>query len=205
MLDPNALALFPTLVLHCPEVLSQSETRDIFGDLKSRDTPLHLSMSSGRSSHGQRVDLIGSLGLSEKIQHHLDNYARELGINPLSVIDSWYNIQDVGSTLAQHIHPGSFVSAALYINVDDSSSKLFFENPNSLSTYTWQTDNDSPYGINRYSVTPKNGDMYIFPSWLKHGSLNTQNFTESRTVISLNSIPCILKEAISYDYQNTHN
>ena len=87
------------------------------------------------------------------------------------------------------MHTRSLISAALYINVDEKSSPLFFYNPNSLThfTYSLTSKTQSDFNFHHQSFQPKNGEMYIFPSWLLHGSNDEQNKTKDRTVISFNA------------------
>jgi len=183
--------LFPTLVLQCPNVISESERSVIFEKLKKRHAITHHAVLGGRSSHAfwKNNKLISSLGLEERIQEKLDEYTKRMAIDNVEIVGSWFNIQDAESTLMQHDHPGSLISASLYINVDENSSSLFFENPNQLSNFVWPKDNSplSDYIYTYYEFIPKNGEMYIFPSWLKHGSFYNKNQTKDRIAISLNA------------------
>ena len=102
------------------------------------------------------------------------------------ITESWFNIQQKGGYLVDHNHGDNAVSIALYINVDDHSSNLTFKNPNQLISYFWNSSNVQEVDYSEHVINPKNGDMYIFPSWLNHGSSNI-NETENRTVISANA------------------
>ena len=44
------------------------------------------------------------------------------------------------------------------------------------------------YNFKYTSFTPRNGDLFIFPSWLTHGSYYQSNQTPDRMVISFNTI-----------------
>ena len=86
-----------------------------------------------------------------------------------------------------HDHPNSVLSVALYINVDKCGSDLTFFNPNSLMSFSWNLTPGINFDHSRYKISPENGDMYIFPSWLQHGSSSFVG-TKNRIVISANSI-----------------
>lgn len=98
---------------------------------------------------------------------------------------SWFNIQNEGSSLNRHTHALSTISGAIYINVDDDSSMLYFYNPNQFNEFSVSSKN-TEYTYDWYKFKPKNGDLFLFPSWLAHGSNGDQNNTKNRTVISFN-------------------
>ena len=185
----SSFNLFPTLVLSCPQFISEEERIKIFGDLKNRNAVSHGAVMGGKSSHALENNIIFSLGLEEKIQQKLDDYTAKVGIGDVKIQASWFNMQDQGSLLQQHCHAGSLLSAALYINVDGDSSSLTFENPNPNVDTIWAScrEDGTDYNYTYYEFIPKNGDLYIFPSWLRHGSYYKPNYTIDRTVISLNA------------------
>jgi uncharacterized protein (TIGR02466 family) len=88
------------------------------------------------------------------------------------------------------MHCRSILSAALYLNVDEDSSTINFENPNPHISYAYDKNlsRNSEYLFEYYCVIPEPGDLIIFPSWLKHGSMYKENKTVNRTCISFNTI-----------------
>ena len=98
--------------------------------------------------------------------------------------NSWFNIQKPGSLLHRHSHTsakgGELLSGVLYINVDDKSSSITFENPNPYS-------NTDPGNIFQYSFKPNIGDLILFPAWLIHLSKEL-NMSDERIVISFNVV-----------------
>ena len=190
--NDTLITLFPTLIMKCSDFLSKSEIDEIFEILKSKPKEQHDTLAiGGKSSHGMGMsnDLISSLGLESRIQKKLDMYTNSLKLQKVAIDNSWFNIQDIGSILKLHMHTRSLISAALNINVDEKSSPLFFYNPNSLThfTYSLTSKTQSDFNFHHQSFQPKNGEMYIFPSWLLHGSNDEQNKTKDRTVISFNA------------------
>jgi len=99
-----------------------------------------------------------------------------------NIENNWFNVQKPGSILQRHMHIGgrslSIASGALYINVDEKSSPLIFENPNPYSIFF-----EPKFDIRTFQ--PKVGDLIIFPSWLPHYT-KVPNMTENRIVISFN-------------------
>jgi len=122
----------------------------------------------------------------------IKDYTTNANFPACRISNSWFNIQKPGSILQRHFHAGStstggsvapsLLSGVLYINVDENSSPITFENPNPFITLI---------GTTRYDCThtfrPKVGDLILFPSWLYHFS-NELNKTENRIVISFNTL-----------------
>ena len=104
--------------------------------------------------------------------------------------NSWFNLQSEGSVLRQHNHPFSVISAALFVNAPKNCSKLYFENPNPHIEFNYRLDekgrDESLYEY--WHFEPESGDLVIFPSWLKHGSMYEKNNSTDRLVISVNSV-----------------
>tara|TARA_B100001996_G_C18464890_1_gene517580 strand:- start:65 stop:649 length:585 start_codon:yes stop_codon:yes gene_type:complete len=181
--------LFPTLVMKFSSVITESERINIFNTLKERECFGHQTLPNGGvSSHlSHEYNIFDEFGITNKIQEHLDVYSRTLSIPNLRIDNSWFNIQPVGSNLEQHSHPNSIASAALYINVDHNSAPLVFENPNAIAVFNNYHNSVSQYNCQAHSFIPENGQLIIFPSWLKHGSFGNKNNTDVRMVISFNT------------------
>ena len=182
----SSFNLFPIPITYCPNFISESERLLIFEKLCGLDCADHDFVINGKSSYIFLNDLLFFLGLKERIEDKLKNYTDSLKMHPVQIAHSWYNIQQKGGFLRDHNHGNSAVSIALYINVDDRSSNLTFRNPNPLVSFFWSPLNVQKNNYSEHVINPKNGDMYIFPSWLNHGSTNI-NETENRTVISANA------------------
>ena len=182
----SSFNLFPIPITYCPNFISESERLVIFEKLCSLDCIDHDLVINGKSSFEFRDDLLTFLNLKKRIEDKLTNYTDTLKIRSVQITGSWYNIQQKGGYLRDHNHGSNAVSIALYINVEDRSSNLTFRNPNPLVSFFWSPLNVQKVNYSEHVINPKNGDMYIFPSWLNHGSSNI-NETENRTVISANA------------------
>ena len=113
-------------------------------------------------------------------------YADELGFDDVKITNSWFNIQRPGSVLKHHVHPESRVSAALCVQADEHSSKLYLENPNPfLNLIRPDRYTEATFELAKYMLSP--GDLVLFPSWIKHGSGFETNESDLRVVISLNA------------------
>lgn len=84
------------------------------------------------------------------------------------VIDgAWSNVEGPGDFVRVHMHPWSAWSGVYYVQVDDRTGDLFFEDPRPAhKALAWP----HARGENRTLVQfrPRPGMMVVFPSWLEH-------------------------------------
>jgi len=189
----NNVALFPTLVHKVDDFLSADECVKVFEYVQNLDDGKKHNLILGGDSKSNFA-LGGSFinnvpvcsDLEERVKTAIQDYASVSGISFSKIDNSWYSIQDVGSCLENHTHPLSGISGVLYINVDEQSSPLCFFNPNQ-HIYNTYCKNHTEYSFLWAKFQPKKGELYIFPSWLCHGSNGIANNTKNRTIISLNA------------------
>jgi uncharacterized protein (TIGR02466 family) len=127
------------------------------------------------------VNVEGCSELENNVLACLNNYCTTTNFpNDLSIGSSWFNIQQPGSILTKHIHKDAAVAGALYINVDKSSSSIYFENPNPSFFYITEI-------LRNFEINPDIGDLLLFPAWLVHYA-GKINMTDNRIVLSINAI-----------------
>jgi|19_taG_2_1085344.scaffolds.fasta_scaffold23592_2 uncharacterized protein (TIGR02466 family) len=182
--------LFPTLVRKVNNFLSVDECSTIQKELLDRESLLKdHELLTGKSKSSHLIDNILniiSINLNDRIKDICWSYKKDVGFNMSNEIsDSWFNIQKKGTALQEHTHPNSILSGALYINVDQDSNQLYFHNPNQFMSFC-DIEEHKECSYNWFYFKPRLGSLIIFPSWLKHGSNETKNNTENRTVISFN-------------------
>lgn len=186
----NNFKLFPTLVTKYDEFLSKEESNIIFKFLKNVDAEKHnLILGNASSTHKMYDDILDYVpikGIKDKLKICIQEYENDFGLEELEISNSWFNIQNEGSVLMPHVHPESMVSGALYVNADDSSSKLYFENPNKFINY-FKSSNNTEFSYEYYFFKPEIGTLILFPSWLTHGNIHEVNQTKFRSVISFNT------------------
>ena len=101
----------------------------------------------------------------------------------------WVNVNEKNNFNLSHDHPISFFSAVYYVKVPKNSGRIVFENVNPL--HAWCVNNNSVEHFNHFTsnvwkLTPKEGDLVIFPSWLKH-YVEANESDETRISISFNT------------------
>jgi len=186
----ESLNLFPTLVMKFTNVLSSENISQIYQTLRTdQSLKEDNTLINGHSNFESKEDILNKLNLRNIMQEKVDLYCMKAKFTNIIVANSWFSIQSIGGMLEDHIHAGSLLSGVFYINTDDSSSPLVFHNPNLASTHAYGFYNErSEYNFDLFRVKPENGDLYIFPSWLRHGCNYIPNQTQERVIISFNTL-----------------
>ena len=196
-MNSEDLHIFPTLVRKIENFISDIEIKSIIDNCKKIKYKPHNALS-GNAVSSHFVNDMTEQGLGnlitnniviDKLNLAIDEYRKEYGCIPLKVENAWINIQNKGSTLNFHTHSDSIFSGAIYLSVDNNSSNLCFINPNPYSdflSYFCAPETSTFINYRTIYVRPKNGDLFLFPSWLKHGSHDI-NQTEERIVLSFNT------------------
>lgn len=87
----------------------------------------------------------------------------------------WANVHRSGSRHHYHQHPNSFVSGVIYLNIPEDSvaspGNLSFIDPRTAKNMVYADfTGDSCISYRNWSFRPCTGDIFIFPSWLEHGT-----------------------------------
>lgn len=183
--------------------------------------PLWLLSNSSTSSYLTKLsflnDLVNNVKECEDLETCITNKIKQiLGEDciqdnelVIKIENFWYNIQTKNSSLAIHRHQSTDFACALYINVDEYSSNIYFDSYLSYQNfllcdaiiadgnnrpYNFIVDQPSKYangenfihGYKRLGIHPQIGDLLIFPAYLYHHSGRQLNMTDDRIVISMN-------------------
>jgi uncharacterized protein (TIGR02466 family) len=104
---------------------------------------------------------------------------------PLEIADCWGVLYTKGEHTIQHQHWPFTWSFCYYVKVSEKSAPLTFHNILNTQSQKFQ----------EMSIQPKRGDMFIFPSTLRH-SVSPQESDEERIMIAGN---------IWYNFNSTYN
>ena len=199
MTETISINLFPTLIRYTENFLNKIQCNEIKKYiLKQKDKTYTHELLTGDSKSSYYIDSyiskeIGKLKHCEEIiknlQIKIKDYSLKSGIGKenIDINDCWFNVQQKGSQLIKHTHPNATLSGALYINVDNNSSPIYFYNPVGFLDYTYIKEY-TDYTFNWFKFNPNPGDLIIWPSWLSHGSNTNINETDDRIVISFNAL-----------------
>ena len=194
--DFQIVNMFPLLLMKFPKFLTEEQCEDIainFGsspDLKQHD----YFTNDALCSHGGQ-DILNLIVQMESCQHvifgidqALQLYADTVGYEKKTISNSWLNVQNKGSALFDHMHSNSTVTGAIFIKFYPGNNDLTFTNPNPF-VHHYDPIHATDYNARTHSVTPEVGDMYLFPSWINHGSYGKENLTDGRMSIAFNTLP----------------
>jgi len=184
------LNLFSTPIYEAKLSLNIEELQEHCYSIQSKDPGRQVSNRNGWQSNF--IDLTDKtfLSLYTQILSHMNSYKDSLGAIGNAEIDSlWININPPGGNNVAHIHPGCFMSGTVYIQTDNSTGNIYFENSNPVS-FDWKSKyfKDSNFNTmcnDTWDFVPSNGVIYLFPSWAKHG-VHTNMSNKDRISISFN-------------------
>jgi uncharacterized protein (TIGR02466 family) len=100
----------------------------------------------------------------------------------------WININKKGDFNTPHIHPNSFISGVYYVNCNEQSGRIIFENP--CQPFDCFMNSEQIETINSYNAgkafhIPQKNKLVLFPSYLNHYVEPNRN-TEDRISLSFN-------------------
>ena len=142
--------------------------------------------------HSENFDLQDSepLYFVNNISKILNNCLTDMGWdlekNKLKITGMWSVINRAGNANARHIHPNSFLSAAYYVKAPKNCGDIMFHDPRSAAVYRKpKISNDNVLNTTEILITPKEGLLVLFPSFLNH-SVKPNESGKDRVVISFN-------------------
>ena len=152
---------------------------------------------STHSSHHQQyiLDQKEFSSLKDEILCGVREYDERYGIHKkdIKLENSWFNVMPKGSTLTFHIHNGSLLTGAYYPLLPKGSADLEIIDPEYIRSLItsgkslkvlhekWRSQDDNR---EKRTIPIKEGHLYVFPSWLEHGTLD--NNSDRRIVIRFN-------------------
>lgn len=106
----------------------------------------------------------------------------------LTCVSSWCNIQEAGEHNPLHNHALDDIVCVIFPKIDvDTSYKKYTTSNNMLpGSLVFHCHGDARFGTNGYVVTPKTGDMYIFPASLYHYTMPFYKQGDTRISVSCN-------------------
>ena len=141
-------------------------------DIKKEDLTNHAALiGNAKSTYATKNAF---LNRHNSVKHRIEE---KLFYPNLEINKSWVNVQGEHSQLNYHRHPNSVISGIIFLQVDNNSSKLYFQNPNNIYL---KIDDD-------ICITPEPGLLLMWPSWLAHGSGGEKNMSAERIVVSFNT------------------
>ena len=103
------------------------------------------------------------------------------------IVSSWANKHESNDFAQEHYHSNSMFTGILCISIPQNSGELCFHHPlpNFGSTFEFNYSARNNFNSNIIKIFPSDGDLFIFPSSLKH-SVSKNNSEKDRYTIAFN-------------------
>ena len=157
----------------------------------------YVSDTNGYTSHYAETllkndsfkDLIAYLNTT--ISKHLCEKENLQSIN-LQWMDCWFNVYSKHQNVEEHFHPNSIISGVYYLKCPKNCGDIvFFDQLYSFKNYCKNLSRLKTFIYpKKFNLTPKNGMLILFPSWLTHMT-NLNMSDEDRIIFSFNIVPGI--------------
>ena len=187
------------------------EEYDLTGAPGLEEFKQHIKSNGKNHEHSLAVNGVSSHGgwdpLRDKVsepmlttfQQCCNHFSDKIGNWPVVISGGWYNILPKGGFTERHRHESSVISGAFYVELPAGDFGNFYV-VSPLQPYMMCVHNikETPYGQYFHDVPIKEDHLYLFPSWLEHGS--RVNKTEhDRITVSFNTSQCA-KEMLPPDF-----
>ena len=126
---------------------------------------------------------MNKIKLTKMLKETIFNMCNNLfgkNVTNIMLTNMWANIIKRGEYHLIHTHNEHTMSGAYYLQVPENSSQLYFRDPRPQSNSWSQKFIDK--GNMRF-YTPEEGDLFLWPSFLDHGT-TPHNNDEERIMIS---------------------
>ena len=115
-----------------------------------------------------------------------DEMGWEYNSDKIKITAMWSIINKKGSFNIQHNHPNAYLSAAYYVKVPKNSGNIkFFDPREQKNTRYPKVKNYTDTSAVITEITPKEGDLLIFPAYLYH-SVGENLSEHDRIIVSFN-------------------
>jgi uncharacterized protein (TIGR02466 family) len=190
---PKVEMWFPVTVYTEENVLSVEEN----DALKAHCLTVQDSTPSGGSEWlGETYNTHGTYDLTndeifqpllQKISYHVHQYAKMHNCEETYASNyAWMNISKESNWQEFHTHNGNVFSVVYYVAAPEGSGRIIFEDPKEPDMCPLKTKtNRNQLSYTRFSLSPKEGSLIIFRSYLRH-CVEPGNNKDPRISIALN-------------------
>ncbi len=121
----------------------------------------------------------------EEANSFADELQMDTGRHPLKFNECWLNIYKEGHAQEKHQHANSVISGIYYAKAPEGSGELLIHSPYTDTMLDPPTRQNNGLNIKIMSITPKEGMMILFRSFVKHSVKPTRG-NEERISIAFN-------------------
>ena len=192
MTKPNLLFPTPVWTIQLDNYKSVNEQMFSYIKTKQKNDKIGVSKSNVKGWHSTDFDLNDKdpqtfisfiLPAIEKVMTDM-NWDKEKQIAKIN--NMWAIVNTGGSANLRHQHGNSTISGAYYVRAPMNSGDIVFYDPRPAPVYSHpNTTNPNFLNAQVNGVSPKEGALVLFPSFLDH-SVNENISSSERIVISFN-------------------
>lgn len=151
--------------------------KDILDYVKTLDYKLIASEDGKISLDTYVLDDINLVKLREIIQTQVDIFLRkEMRVKnnaDFYLCNSWIMKHNKGDSAPNHHHGNSIISGIMYLQCDEQSGELVFSKSSSHTNFIHPCflldyDEYNIFNSSDWTFSPKQGDIFLFPSFLEH-------------------------------------
>ena len=154
--------------------------------------PMGATHSNVFGWHSQNFDLEDETvkffinSIKPKIKKTIDDMCWDPEKSQTKITNMWAIINKKGASNARHTHPNSYLSAVYYIRAPIHCGDILFFDPRSAKVNRKPpTTKPTKLNADEVNVTPQDGMLVFFPSYLHHG-VDENKSDEERVIISFN-------------------
>ena len=194
MSKPNLL--FPTPVWTLQLENFENINREIYTFVKrvQAQDEKGIKKSNNKGWHSKNFDMqeiqIQNFikNISPSIEKVMKDMNWETNKQTIKISNMWAIINKGGSTNSRHQHGNSTISGAYYVRAPENCGDIVFYDPRPAPVFYYPTAVSSNLlNAQVNSITPKEGALILFPSYLDH-SVNENLSNNERIVISFNIV-----------------
>ncbi len=186
-MNSQKFGIFPTLIAQ-HDFSEDPDLKGLADFISSQKTQPHRLLGWASSSYGIDTDILNNVKFSnirKRIQACVDSYITDLGLEPVIITNSWFNVLEKGQRVDNHRHEMSVVSGAFYPHADPDSASLRFYSPLAALRMHEAIKVENAVSANFIDMPCVTGLLILFPSWLEHST--DVNRSDSRITVSFNT------------------
>jgi hypothetical protein len=119
---------------------------------------------------------------TESVKQYVNRLHIDIDKFDFNVVKTWMNIKKTAKT-QRHAHPDAHISFTYYINMPENCLlPIRFYHPEPVEPYPGSIENNNTKKIwdeinsSTWSFTPKEGQLFVFPSMLQHDTIGENLF-----------------------------
>ncbi len=124
--------------------------------------------------------------ISQNIKKAIDDMGWDADKSHTKITNMWTIVNTKGSSNARHIHNNCYLSSAYYVKAPENCGDILFYDPRSAKVIRKpRTVGPTKLNAEEVNITPQEGMLVLFPSYLHHAV--AENISEKeRVVVSFN-------------------